>query len=49
MHTRLRAYKISAAKAAETVRARFAERRTVLGEHGDLEPDTVAAILRSRA
>jgi len=49
MPTRLRDYKISAAEAAEKVRARFAERNTVLGEHGDLKPDAVAAILRSRA
>ena len=49
MPTRLRDYKISAAEAAEKVRARFAERNTVLGEHGDLRPDAVAAILRSRA
>jgi NADP-dependent alcohol dehydrogenase len=49
MPTRLRDYKISAAEAAEKVRARFAERNTVLGEHGDLKSDAVAAILRSRA
>ena len=49
MPTRLRDYKISAAEAAEKVRARFVERNTVLGEHRDLKPDAVAAILRSRA
>ncbi len=49
MPTRLGDYKIGAAEAAEKVRARFAERNTVLGERGDLKPDMVAAILRSRA
>lgn len=49
MPTRLGDYRINAAEAAEKVRARFAERNTVLGEHGDLKPDAVAAILRSRA
>jgi NADP-dependent alcohol dehydrogenase len=49
MPTRLRDYQISAAEAAEKMRARFSERHTVLGEHGDLKPDAVAAILRSRA
>ncbi len=47
--TRLGDYKINAAEAAEKVRARFAERTAELGEHRDLEPDAVAAILRSRA
>ena len=49
MPTRLRDYKISAAEAAEKVRVRFAGRNTVLGEHGDLKAETVAAILRARA
>jgi len=49
MPTRLGDYQINAAEAAEKVRARFAERNTVLGEHGDLKPEAVAAILRSRA
>jgi len=49
MPTRLGDYKISAAEAAEKVRARFVERHTVLGEHGDLKPEAVAAILRARA
>jgi NADP-dependent alcohol dehydrogenase len=48
MPTRLRDYKISAAEAAEKIRARFAERKTLLGEHGDIAPDAVAAIVRSR-
>jgi NADP-dependent alcohol dehydrogenase len=48
MPTRLGDYKINAREAAEKIRARFAERKTVLGEHGDLKPDAVAAILRSR-
>jgi NADP-dependent alcohol dehydrogenase len=49
MPTKLRDYKISAAKAAEKIRARFVERNTVLGEHGDLKADAVAKIVRSRA
>jgi NADP-dependent alcohol dehydrogenase len=49
MPTRLRDYKISAKEAAEKVRARFAERKTVLGEHGDIDAAAAAAILRSRA
>lgn len=49
MPTHFKAYNLSAAEAAEKVRARFAERKTVLGEHGNLDADAVAAILRSRA
>jgi NADP-dependent alcohol dehydrogenase len=49
MPTRLRDYKIRGAGAAEKVRARFAERNTVLGENNNLTPDVVAEILRSRA
>lgn len=49
MPTRLGDYQISGADAAKRVSARFAERKTVLGEHGDLTPDAVASILRSRA
>jgi len=49
MPTRFKDYNIKAREAAEKVRARFAERNTVLGEHGDLGPDAVADILRSRA
>jgi len=49
MPTHFGDYKISADEAAEKVRGRFAERHTLLGEHGDLTPDAVAAILRSRA
>ncbi len=49
MPTRLSDYQIDAEEAAEKVRARFTERGTVLGEHQDLTPDAVAAILRSRA
>lgn len=49
MPTRLRDYQINGREAAEKVRARFVERKTLLGEHGDLNPDAVAAILRSRA
>jgi NADP-dependent alcohol dehydrogenase len=49
MPTRLRDYEIPAKEAAERVLTRFTQRNTVLGEHGDLRPDAVAAILRSRA
>jgi NADP-dependent alcohol dehydrogenase len=49
MPTRLRDYKISASQAAGKIRARFAERKTVVGEHGDINPEAVAAIVRSRA
>lgn len=49
MPTHLRDYKISAAAAAEKLRVRFSDRGTVVGEHGDLKPDAVAAIVRSRA
>ena len=49
MPTRLRDYEIPAKEAAEKVLTRFTQRNTVLGEHGDLRPDAVAAILRSRA
>jgi NADP-dependent alcohol dehydrogenase len=49
MPTRLKDYKISGAEAAKRIRARFAERKSVVGEHGNLDADAVAAILRSRA
>ncbi len=49
MPTRLGDYRIDAGEAAEKVKARFAARKTLLGEHGDLGPDAVADILRSRA
>ncbi len=49
MPTRLRDYQINAREAAGKIRARFTERKTLLGEHGDLGPDAVAAIVRSRA
>ncbi|HWQ92152.1 MAG TPA: iron-containing alcohol dehydrogenase, partial [Clostridia bacterium] len=49
MPTRLNAYHINAREAAQKVRARFADRNTRLGEKGDLGPDVVAKILRSRA
>lgn len=49
MPTRLSDYQISAEEAAEKIRARFAERNTVLGEHGDLGADAVASIVKSRA
>jgi NADP-dependent alcohol dehydrogenase len=49
MPTRLKEYEVSGAEAAGKIRARFAERKTVLGEHGKLDADAVAAIVRSRA
>ncbi len=49
MPTRLKDYKIDAEDAARRVQARFAERKSVFGEHGDITPEAVAAILRSRA
>ncbi len=49
MPTRFGAYQIDADEAARKVRSRFAERGTVLGEHNNLTPSVVAAILRSRA
>jgi len=49
MPTRLGDYRIDAGEAAEKVKARFAARKTLLGEHGDLGPEAVADILRSRA
>ncbi|HRZ35144.1 MAG TPA: iron-containing alcohol dehydrogenase [Candidatus Paceibacterota bacterium] len=49
MPTRLGDYRIDAGAAAEKVRTRFAERKTRLGEHGDIGPDAAAEILRSRA
>jgi NADP-dependent alcohol dehydrogenase len=49
MPTRLGDYKVSGAEAAKRISARFTERKTVLGEHGDIMPEGVAAILRSRA
>ncbi|XHR29999.1 MAG: iron-containing alcohol dehydrogenase [Chthoniobacteraceae bacterium] len=49
MPTRLSDYQIDAEEAAEKVQARFIERGTLLGEHQDITPNAVAAILRSRA
>ncbi|HNQ89194.1 MAG TPA: iron-containing alcohol dehydrogenase [Verrucomicrobiota bacterium] len=49
MPTRLADYGIDAREAAEKVRARFVERKTVLGERGDLGPEAVARILIARA
>jgi len=49
MPTRLRDYQISAREAAEKIRARFAGRNTRLGEHGDIDAEAAAAIVRSRA
>lgn len=49
MPTRLGEYRIDGRDAAERVRARLAERKTVLGERVDLGPDAVAQILVARA
>ncbi|HOF88261.1 MAG TPA: iron-containing alcohol dehydrogenase [Armatimonadota bacterium] len=46
MPSRLRDYGISAVEAAEKIAARLAARRAVFGEHADVTPDKVAAILR---
>ncbi len=46
MPTRLAAYKIAPADAAAKVSKRFVDRGTTLGEHQDLTPDRVAAILK---
>ena len=49
MPTRLGNHNISAAEAAEKVRARFAERKTVLGEHLDIDSAAAAEIILRRA
>jgi NADP-dependent alcohol dehydrogenase len=49
MPTRLGDYGIDAEEAAVRVSTRFAERGAVWGEHGNIRPKDVAAILRSRA
>jgi NADP-dependent alcohol dehydrogenase len=49
MPTRLKAYDISAGEAAAKISARFAERKAVFGEHGDIGPEAAASILRLRA
>jgi len=49
MPTHFASYDIDAKAAAAQVKARFAERGSVFGEHGDLTPAKIAAILRSRA
>ncbi len=49
MPTRLSAYKINAAEAAEKVRARFVARGVAFGEHGDINGEAAATIIRSRA
>jgi hypothetical protein len=45
MPTRLNAYKIDAAEAAQKVKGRFLERDWKLGEHGDIDADAAAAIV----
>jgi len=47
--TRLGDYQIPGTEAAEKVRARFAKRRAVFGEHADIGADAAAAILTLRA
>ncbi len=47
--THLSAYGVNAGEAAEKIRARLAERGQAFGEHADITPDRVAAIIRSRA
>ena len=49
MPTRLRDYGVDADEAAQRIETRFRQRGTVLGEHSDLDPAAVAAILRLRA
>jgi NADP-dependent alcohol dehydrogenase len=49
MPVRLADYKIDAKEAAGKIRARFAERGTKLGEHGDIGPEQVAEIVLGRA
>lgn len=49
MPTRLSAYEIDADQAAEAVGRRFTERAVKFGEHGDIDGDAAAAILRLRA
>jgi NADP-dependent alcohol dehydrogenase len=49
MPTRLSDYGIVADEAAAKVRARFAERGSKFGEHGDITSDAAAEILRLRA
>ena len=46
MKTRLADYGIAAADAAEKISRRFTQHGDILGEHGDLTPERVAAILR---
>lgn len=49
MPTRLRDYKINADEAAEKIRSRFLARAVAFGEHGDIDGDAAAVILRLRA
>ena len=49
MPTRLSEHKIDAGDAAVKVRARFKERNSIFGEHGDINDEAVAKILLSRA
>ena len=49
MPTRLSDYQITAADAAEKVRARFAQRQAAYGEHADFGPPDASAVLLMRA
>lgn len=49
MPTRLADYGIDAAEAAAKVRGRFAAGELRFGEHGDIDAEAAAAIIRSRA
>jgi len=46
MPTKLSDYQMDDGEAAQRVQARFVSRGTMLGEHHDITPDTVATILR---
>jgi NADP-dependent alcohol dehydrogenase len=49
MPTRLADYQIQGAEAAGRVRARFSERKTLLGERGDIDAEAASRILLARA
>ncbi len=49
MPTRLADHQIAAKEAAEKIRARFTDRKTILGEHGDIDANAAAEIVLSRA
>jgi NADP-dependent alcohol dehydrogenase len=49
MRTRLSEHGLDAQATAEAIRARFSARGTRLGEHGDVDAEAAARIIRSRA